>query len=722
MNTSLANNALAWLLTYAVHSTLLLGLAWIVSRKSSLSAATRDFVWKVALVGGIVTSAVQVQLGVQPKGSIALAPVDAAAPTNNQRAANGSANDGTSNDTNNDAVASNSNAAAPTVPAPGAKAIGAIAATVRNANANLPNDNDAPLELPPASTAASKLPMASYVVIGWAVLAVGLAGTYFARRLILVGRLASRQAVSDGPLPAMLDALCRKVGHRSTIALTSVNTISSPVALGLHEICLPEAALTDLEPDQQQSLLAHELAHLVRRDPIWLYSASLLEQLFFFQPLNRVARKELQQNAEYLCDDWAAARTGSGLPLAHCLARVADWMVASPLGVPVAGMAEQRSLLIARVARLIDGKRPVTRSSRVAFGIGAVALLATTVAAAPGVQTHGTHTEFLSYWSGTSGMKSALPGQLPVLIDNSAAKKAVDPSSGDQTDQSDKQVPEDPVVVAALIERLRDSDAGVRRAAASSLGKLKSKRAVTPLIEVLGDRNKDVRLAAIEALGNLEDASAVPALARLMTDDLYEVREHALEALGNFTEALTASQILPALKDGRPEIRARAAEILGEIGDRSAVSAVAKLLSDPSANVRHEVLHALEHLQDRSVAPSIRPLLKDENNLVRGAALSALRELKLDLDERDIVAALDDADADVRKMALEYVKDLHPVDAMVPALRKLLDDSDSDVRQEAVDALAEIRSPAARAAIRLALKSDDAKVRRRAAEVLGDRP
>ena len=97
-------------------------------------------------------------------------------------------------------------------------------------------------------------------------------------------------------------------------------------------------------------MLAHELAHLVRRDPQWLVLACLVERAFFFQPLNRLASRGIMESAEYLADDWAAHRSGH-VPLARCLVKVAEWIQASPLGVPMAGMAEERSHLSARVAR-----------------------------------------------------------------------------------------------------------------------------------------------------------------------------------------------------------------------------------------------------------------------------------------------------------------------------------------------------------------------------------
>lgn len=49
----------AWLLTYAAHSTVLLGAAWLLTRRAVQSNQARDLIWKVALVGGIVSASAQ---------------------------------------------------------------------------------------------------------------------------------------------------------------------------------------------------------------------------------------------------------------------------------------------------------------------------------------------------------------------------------------------------------------------------------------------------------------------------------------------------------------------------------------------------------------------------------------------------------------------------------------------------------------------------------------
>src|SRR5436305_13919883 len=63
----LAQVALAWLLTYLLHSTLLLGLAWLASKPlARWSVAAEEAVWKLALVGALLTASLQLAAGWEP--------------------------------------------------------------------------------------------------------------------------------------------------------------------------------------------------------------------------------------------------------------------------------------------------------------------------------------------------------------------------------------------------------------------------------------------------------------------------------------------------------------------------------------------------------------------------------------------------------------------------------------------------------------------------------
>ncbi len=663
-----ASSLLAWLLTYAIHSTVLLGLAWLVTRRWRLEPSATDLLWKVALLAPLVTGTIQSRLALTTPTAVRLPVVQPAAPTDPGR------QPGVQAPQTSD----------PTLGGP--ETPGSRPGSVNQAQSRLPS-----------------LPLV--VVLLWGVIAFGSSLYYLARRLILVGRLADRRAVSDGALVATLAELKQTTGYRRRVHLTMARTISSPVALGLSEICVPEMAVSELGMEQQRSMLAHELAHLARRDSLWLAGASLIERFFFFQPLNRLARRELETTAEYLSDEWAMQKTGSAVSLAKCLATVAEWIQASPLGVPVAGLAERRSLLVSRIARLLESRRVSSPAARLGWAAAALVGVVVTIAAAPRV-SQGVAVVTATVDKTTVGETTQSPSPSP-----SPSESAKRPVTATQ----------DTGVVNALIARLKDENASVRRAAAQSLGRLGDARAVTALIAVLADSDAEVRATVIDALADLEDPRAIDPIVALLKDPETDVRHNALNALSHWERGVPAGPVIALLDDPDADVRRDAVNLLDHLEARSAGPAIAKLIHDPNADVRRNVIEAMGNMNDQSGAAAITEALNDPDPDVRHQALDALNDLKAPIAEATLLKMMTDVNPDVRQSAAHIAGDRSLIGA-IPALRRLIDDPKSDVRESATEALGNIADPAARQALRAALQSPDPKVRRAAAEALGQEP
>jgi beta-lactamase regulating signal transducer with metallopeptidase domain len=328
-----------WLLTYAVHSTVILVAVWLITSHKAVSDTVREILWKSALVGGIVTATVQTAASREPLGGqLRLAP----------------------------------RTAGPAMPA--------LRFAVRE----------------PVSGALSRLVVmaprgtrwTNAVVVFW--LATAGAGLLWltlghARTLRVLG---SRTPLDATSIEQRLRQLLAEANVDRPVELTCSAWVASPVALSGNEVCLPRRALLELAPEEQDSMLAHEIAHLVRRDPQWLVVARTIEMVFFFQPLNRLARRRMQEVAEYLCDDWAVARTRRPVMLAKCLAAVAEWVgraprVDTPRLHPMSAMVESNgSPLVRRVGRILGGQRTAhARTSRVALAASAGTLAALTLVA-----------------------------------------------------------------------------------------------------------------------------------------------------------------------------------------------------------------------------------------------------------------------------------------------------------------------------------------------------
>lgn len=693
MNASLTASITAWLLTYAIHSTVLLGMAWLVLRLRRAGPDVADLLWKVAMVGGILTATAQSALNVQPAGSLAL-------------------RESTTSVLGGPSVSSGTLPSETQEPETAFTPVREVAAPV------------SPRGAVPAGDAAGSTTWTASGAAATVWLAVGLIllAWYGGRRLILVGRLGDRRVLVDGELPALLAELQAEAGVRRRIRLTASSAISSPVALGSGEICLPLAALDELEPVQQRAMLAHELAHLVRRDPQWLAFACAVERVFFFQPLNRVARRGLQESAEYQADAWAARRTG-GVPLARCLLKVAEWIEASPLGVPVAGMAEQRSQLSVRVARLLErGGIGAPRRQPVAGMLSLGALVATTVLA-PGVVGHrqqpeSAHDPFdypTDRELGVDGSPLEYEGTSSTTMRNTGSEKSGDKASGDTSrnvDSSTNSNTDDGVVTDEM--KLVDGKVVGGMAAGA-----RDTAVVRALMLRLKDEDPEVRQAAAHALGRIENPVAIPALVDALSDADRDVQEAALDALSSFDRGVPAAPIRRMLAAENPEMRQRAIEILAEVRDRESIPAIARLVGDPDAEVRQQAIWALSELGDPGSAAAVAAGLADRDPEVRQAALWAMKELGGTIETATLTRLLQDGNVDVREAAIEYAAE-RQVAAAVPLLVRMLDDSSGDVRECAAEALTEIRTAESHAALQRALNHADAKVRRIAVEYFGE--
>jgi beta-lactamase regulating signal transducer with metallopeptidase domain len=343
-----ADPAELWLVTWLLHSTLLYGGAWLVDRLPLLRApAAREQLWRAAMLGALLTATVQCAGLVEPV-SLARLFTARASPAVNVP------------------PAELAEASAPTT----ASAAAPAADSVSGAGASLARAMTiSPSPAPPVALPAVPVVSAGRSALGrlrdvlaerWAsaLLLLWLVGAGFtALRLLVLGRRACRELDDRvpvrGALAAEFAALCAALRVRRP-ALSVAPAVAGPISLPNGEIVVPPWAIASLDARQRQALLAHELAHVVRRDPQWLAFALGLHALLWLQPLHALARRRLAALAELQADGWAARAIDDPRALAECLAECAERLAENH--VPLFGAAlTHDSLLVERVDRLLDG-------------------------------------------------------------------------------------------------------------------------------------------------------------------------------------------------------------------------------------------------------------------------------------------------------------------------------------------------------------------------------
>ncbi|MFT7487042.1 MAG: beta-lactamase regulating signal transducer with metallopeptidase domain [Candidatus Paceibacteria bacterium] len=338
LSNSIFQDLLAWIVTYSLHSTLFLAGAWLITRYLSRDALRlKERIWKTALLGGILSATLQAGFEIKPLvGGLVW-----------------------------------------THPAP--------------LSVSLPT----PTEILPAGVLGQGVDIEftwERLIVGLWMLGglLGVALFLFAWRRI-TDRLAGRIPVRRGPARDSLERLTARAGLRRAPRLTISKHLKSPATVGvfLPQICVPARTLTELSESQQEALLAHELAHILRRDPLWFFAVGIVERLFFFQVLNRIARRELQEIAEFLSDDWAAQNIRDELGLARCLTEVATWVLDLRPVVAVVPMAARNSRLASRITRLLDkSRKPADHRPSTPASALCLTTLALAAVCLPGANAH----------------------------------------------------------------------------------------------------------------------------------------------------------------------------------------------------------------------------------------------------------------------------------------------------------------------------------------------
>ena len=347
----MSDELLLWPLAYLVHSTLLLGAAWLASRwiRHPVLAET---LWRCAFFGAFVTATWQ------PLAMIVSAPaVPVAMPAT-------------------DPIAAPARAPAP--------------AEVRVAPTRVqtPAIATAPPAIAPASPAVARawrwwLPgemrlAVLAALLAWAVVAIGGVLALLVQWVALARTCRRLQANVDGAWAASARTLARHYGLKRTPALKVGAAWASPLVGPRGVVCLPDWCLAQLQGARRDAVLAHELAHLSRRDPAWRVASRIAACIGWMQPLNLVALRWLDALAEQACDARAAGAIADRHAVAEALYACASQLRSGrrPPRLNV-GMAATRSPLLRRIERLVHSD-PGSESRGVlrrAWAIGAAVLL-----------------------------------------------------------------------------------------------------------------------------------------------------------------------------------------------------------------------------------------------------------------------------------------------------------------------------------------------------------
>lgn len=363
---------LSFQLTLLGHATVLLALAWALERTVlRRRPGWAELAWRGALFGALLSASLAV-LGPALAGQAraALAPP---APAADPARAVGTTLPG-------DLGLARRAAQAAPLASPGLAPAGGRA----DANPVAAGPTRAPGAVP-------GLPLTLPRLLGWALLlpwaaALALAALRLSAHRRALARWSRRLDLA--PAPASLSAEATTIGRAFGLAETPVLALApgldSPLLLDQRRLLLP-GWVPALSPAQRRALLAHELAHVQRRDPAWRLAQRAALLPLALHPLAWFALRRLESLAEDDCDARASALCGDGRALAECLAACLHHAAAAPtLPALALAMAAEPGPVVRRVRNLLEHP-PMNRPVPARLRRAALALALTAAVALPGL-------------------------------------------------------------------------------------------------------------------------------------------------------------------------------------------------------------------------------------------------------------------------------------------------------------------------------------------------
>lgn len=204
-----------------------------------------------------------------------------------------------------------------------------------------------------------------WLVIGWScgVLLLSLRAWWQWRGL----KALLKRAEELAPWQALATTMSRRFGLQRRVRVLCSGNISAPLLLGWVKpvILLPLAMVCHLPAAQVELILAHELAHLRRWDPLANLFQVILETLYFFHPVLHWISRDVRNEREICCDRLALEISGgSRQQMARALAGLCELNERQP---PLA-LAANGGVLLDRVQQLALDKpvRAARQASRLA--------------------------------------------------------------------------------------------------------------------------------------------------------------------------------------------------------------------------------------------------------------------------------------------------------------------------------------------------------------------
>lgn len=211
------------------------------------------------------------------------------------------------------------------------------------------------------------------LVWGLGVVVVGGSGLVGAFKISSTVRHA--EPVKDEEILFELQKLLARANLKQRVRLLSSDTVKTPLVAGgfTPSIVLPAQTLKQEPLGDIRMMMAHEVAHIARRDLAWFSLAWVVQSLFFFNPVVWVAVRGARLDHESATDRYALALAGASTQTYAEMLLRATVVARTSIAPGVLPMSESYGTIHRRLEAMKHFQS--TPSAWQTFGLGAFAVL-----------------------------------------------------------------------------------------------------------------------------------------------------------------------------------------------------------------------------------------------------------------------------------------------------------------------------------------------------------
>lgn len=208
----------------------------------------------------------------------------------------------------------------------------------------------------------------------------------------LLWRLRTTLLLGRSTEPAVIPAEAERLWSRSSGAFSMERSrlvfstrVAGPVTLGWPNslLIVPPTFFSEWDPDDVVAAVAHECAHIERRDFLLnlIYQVTALPVAF--HPVTSLVKSRIAETRELICDEIAAGRVAGPIPYARSLLRIAGSVYARPTAATAdaVGMFDA-NVLEKRIMTLMERKQSLSRKLKCGVLASLTILLGLTCCAA----------------------------------------------------------------------------------------------------------------------------------------------------------------------------------------------------------------------------------------------------------------------------------------------------------------------------------------------------